>query len=132
MGADESIEKRYLIDAGIPALEGKEGYYATYLSIKLQLARWLGGETGYATTDPRIYLYTELLISHITDEAERTRLRAKIEAEETRLLKDTKGEASSEERALARREACFIVQGDISTWYDKFVGVTSKNVIEMV
>lgn len=133
MVESESIEQQtFLVDAGVPELEGKEGYYATYLSIKLQLARWLASEAGYANTDPRISLYTALLISHITDGEERERLRKKLVEEEERMLNGNKGMPSSEERAIARRDACFIIMGDISSWYDKFVGVTSKNVIELV
>jgi len=126
---------RPLIDAGVPELEGREGYFATYLSMKLHLARWLGTETGPGSTDPRVFLFTQLMVSHITDPEERARLDAKIWTEQARLMKvlaPNDKVASNEVKTIALRDACFVVQGDISTWYDKFVGVTSRNVIELV
>ena len=124
-------KKGMLIDAGVPEMEGRDGYYATYLSMKLHLATWLSSPDGGSITDQRVFLFTELLISHITDGEERERLRKLLKEKEIEFLEGQK-DPSNEDRSLAKREACFFVQGQVTSWFDKFVGVTSKNVIELV
>jgi hypothetical protein len=108
-------------DLGIPQYEGKDGYYANYLRARDAFGTLL--LQSESPTDLRVMNFVDYIISGITDETYREELWKEIDEG----LKKITGKDNLE---VARLQRKFLIRtlGKVSTWYDRFVGVTVKNV----
>ncbi|MDD4466803.1 MAG: hypothetical protein PHN91_03330, partial [Patescibacteria group bacterium] len=75
--------------------------------------------------DPRIPIFTDLLISAVTDAGVRDRLRAKKKEYYEAALEEYKN-PSPADKATAMINACTRVAGDVRSWYDNALGVTAQ------
>ena len=129
--AEEPAKENIFVDAGTPILEGRDGYYQAYLIHRTQIGKLIGEENGVA--DSRLYFLTRLVISGITDKAERDKLLDQLSENITERINEAGGPAiAAANKRVCQNEACLDILGEISTWYDKFVGITSKNLIDIV
>lgn len=74
--------------------------------------------------DPRIPIFTDLMISAVTDEATRDNLRAAKREYYLENLEEYK-KPSNDDEATAMVNACTRVLGDVRSWYDNMLGVTT-------
>lgn len=125
-----------VIESGAPMMEGRDGYFLNYLRAREQVGIYITQAQRFDHTDPRIEVMARFLISGITDKAERDKLLTSLETEfKAQLQKfkeEQKHDADNQDRAKLRNNACLLVLGEVSTWYDNFVGITMKNAWEMV
>ncbi|HOB44227.1 MAG TPA: hypothetical protein PKV78_13600 [Methanoculleus thermophilus] len=114
------------LDLGIPTRGSKEGYLGLYFISRQQLGNIIGNLQG--VTDQRLEIFTRFMISSITDRETREELLEKLneELEKARDLRDV------EERGRAAMVAYMDVIGDVTEWYDEFLGITHRLVIGTV
>lgn len=74
--------------------------------------------------DPRIPIFTDLMISAVTDEGMREEFRVRKKQYYEEGLKDYK-KPSNDDEAMAMVNACTRVLGDVRSWYDNMLGVTT-------
>jgi hypothetical protein len=75
--------------------------------------------------DPRIPIFTDLLISAVTQEEVRDELRVKKVAYYEKALEEYKNPTPAD-KATAMVAACTRVAGDVRSWYDTALGVTTQ------
>lgn len=117
------------IDLGAPWRGAKEGYLQNYFITRQNFGTMLLSITSYA--DPRIPLMTDFLISAITDDTTRkaaSELRRERYNEYIHEMEDP----SEEEKAQCLAKACMDTLGDITAWYDEFLGITNKQTFDVI
>lgn len=112
-----------VIDLGAPLRGSKDGYLQHFFISRQIFAQILAEVT--STRDPKISLYTDYMISSVTDEDDRKELYLKKAAyyQENLDALDS-DDPTEEEKATALAEACMKVQGDITSWFDSFLAIT--------
>jgi len=109
------------VDVGLPKKSAKDGYLANYFITKQHLASAIQEFRG--PSDPRLRLFTYLLISDIVDDERRRAIYARF----TKMVANTLKNSSldGDEKSWKVVEAVVITLGDISSFYDEFLGVTT-------
>lgn len=109
------------VDIGLPKKSAKDGYLANYFITKQHLASAIHEFKG--PSDPRLRLYTYQLISDIVDDDRRRAIYSRF----TKMVANTLNNSSldGDEKSWKIVEAVFITLGDISAFYDEFLGVTT-------
>lgn len=111
------------IDLGAPLRGGKDGYLQSYFMARQIFAQMLA--TTGTIKDPRISIYTDFLISMITDREDREQ----IYAQKSQYFKENLNglaDPSEDEKAQATAEACMKVLGDVTSWFDEFLAITHR------
>lgn len=117
------------IDLGAPWRGAKEGYLQNYFITRQNFGSMLLSISSYA--DPRIPLMTDFLISAITDDT--TRIAAsELKRERYRDYINEMDDPSEEDKAQCLARACMDTLGDITAWYDEFLGITNKQTFDVI
>jgi len=117
------------IDLGSSWKGSKDGYIQNYFQARQSYSQILSQVTSYA--DPRINLMTEFIISSITDDHvryEMYELKKKLHAERIRELDDP----TETEKAEALASVCLYMLGEITSWYDEFLGITNSQTYDVI
>lgn len=113
------------IELDIPLRGTNEGYLQTMLYHSVRLGTVI--QDLKDITDPRPYLITLLIISMITDDVKRKemneKLRELIEAANTDPMLDQKS------RAERRLECCFLIFGEVWSWLDQSLALSTRNIV---
>jgi hypothetical protein len=123
MGADDKI------NLNAPWRGAKDGYLQHYFITRENMSRILMNVTSYC--DPRIPLMTEFFISGITDDKCRELLFSRKESKYQEYLEEI-SDPGSDDLAYAMSKACLRVLGDITAWYDEFLGITNTQTFDVI
>ena len=118
------------ISLGIPMRGTKDGYLQSYFQTRQTFAQMLANVDN--VRDPRITLYTDFLISGITDSEDRILLyemKTDYYNEQIKLLDDD--DPSEEQKGIALAAACMRVLGDVSSWFDEFLAITHTQTFDV-
>lgn len=108
---------------GTPPMSAKDEYLHSHFISWSALEQCIIQMTD--VRDPRIPIFTDLLISAVTDADVRDELRAKKKEYYKMALEDYKN-PSPADMATAMINACTRVAGDVRSWYDNALGVTAQ------
>lgn len=111
------------IGLGVPPMTAKDEYLHSHFTSWAALEQIIIQMTD--VRDPRIPIFTDLLISAVTDEKVRDELRQRKEEYFEAALEEYKN-PSPADRATAMVSACTRVAGDVRSWYDNALGVTTQ------
>jgi len=112
-----------VIDLGAPMRGSKDGYLQHFFISRQIFMQKLA--TATSIRDPFISLNTGYLISSVTDADAREDLyKKKREYYEQKLQELNSDDPSEEEKAQALAEACMMVLGDVTSWFDEFLAIT--------
>jgi len=114
------------LDLGIPTRGAKEGYLGLYFASRQQLGVVIGNLQG--VSDRRLEVFTRFMISGVTDREVRDKMRTRL----NELLKEAGDRQDAEDRARAAIAAYMEVLGEVTEWYDDFLGITHRLVIGTV
>lgn len=109
------------VDVGLPKKTAKEGYLTNYFITKQHLSSAIHEFKG--PSDPRLRLYTYLLISDIVDDERRRAIYARFTKMIANILKNK--ELDGEDKSWKIVEAVVVTLGDISSFYDEYLGVST-------
>lgn len=109
------------VDVGLPRKSAKDGYLANYFITKQHLASAIQDSKG--PSDPRLRLFTYLLISDIVDDERRRAIYARFTKMVANTLKNPN--LDGDEKSWKIVEEVVVTLGDISSFYDEFLGVTT-------
>jgi len=118
------------INLGIPMRGTKDGYLQNYFQTRQTFAQMLVNVDN--VRDPRITLYTDFLISGITDAKDRELLylmKADYYKKQINELDDD--DPSEEQKGVALATACMRVLGDVSSWFDEFLAITHTQTFDV-
>jgi hypothetical protein len=107
------------ITLGIPKRGAKEGYLMLFFSARAALGNIIAQMED--PTDPRFLMFTKFLISSITDDDIRDDVMKKLQTELKKV--DTSG-GTNEEKAHKRNDVCMEILGDVTAFYDEYLGVS--------
>jgi hypothetical protein len=118
--SEDSDEQIITLDK--PQRGAKDGYLQLFFVSRQQMGRIISDESGGAT-DFRIVTYTKYLISSITDDTIRETVRKKYN--------DKLGEIKvknldNQQRFDETVEASMEILGDVTAFYDEFLGITHR------
>jgi len=118
MAGDDQLE---MPEMNTPQRGSKEGYLQLFFISRQQFGRIIENSTSF--TDERVIMYTRFMISSITDDD----LRAEAEDNLDKDLEEIdKMEGSNEAKSKLRFKVCMYMLGDITAFYDQFLGVTHR------
>jgi hypothetical protein len=104
-----------------PQRGSKDGYLQLFFLARQQLGRIIEQTSGL--TDQRILMYTKHMISSITDDE----LREKAWDDLYENMKRIEEEGGTPEQKSAKIfDYCMELQGDITAFYDQFLGITHR------
>ena len=109
------------VDVGLPRKSAKDGYLASYFITKQHLAAAIQDSRG--PSDPRLRLFTHLLISDIVDDERRREIYARFTKMVANILKEK--DLDGDEKSWKIVEAIMVTLGDISAFYDEYLGVST-------
>lgn len=118
--SEDSDEQIITLDK--PQRGAKDGYLQLFFVSRQQMGRIISDESGGAT-DFRIVTYTKYLISSITDDTIRETVRKKYN--------DKLGEIKvknldNQQRFDETVEVSMEILGDVTAFYDEFLGITHR------
>lgn len=118
--SEDSEEQIITLDK--PQRGAKDGYLQLFFVSRQQMGRIISDESGGAT-DFRIVTYTKYLISSITDDTIRETVRKKYN--------DKLGEIKvknldNQQRFDETVEVSMEILGDVTAFYDEFLGITHR------
>jgi hypothetical protein len=113
------------IQLDVPLRGTNEGYLQTMLYHSVRLGNVV--QDLREITDPRPYLMILLYISMVTDDVKRKELNESLR----KLIEERASdpEMDSKVRAERRLECCFIILGEIWSWVDQSLALSTKNVV---
>lgn len=111
-----------------PQRGSKDGYLQLFFISRQQLGRIIS-DTEFSRTDYRLVIYTKYLISSITDDDIRDQVMKKYQNMITEAKQNHK---DNESRYDALVDATMEVLGDITAFYDEFMGVTHRLKVGLV
>lgn len=115
----ENQQSTFNISLGIPKKGAKDGYLMLFFSARNELGNIINGWKDW--TDPRIIIYTKFLITGITDDE----IRAKVMLKLNDKLKEIEEKKLSNDKASKENiDACVEVLGDITAFYDEYLGIS--------
>ena len=109
------------VDIGLPRMTAKDGYLTNYFITKQHLAAAIQSFTG--PSDPRLRLFTHLLISDIVDDERRRAIYARFTKMVANILKNP--DLDADDKSWKIVEAIMVTLGDISAYYDEYLGVST-------
>lgn len=112
----------------MPLLESKEAIFVSYLELRLVLAQIIKDNT-YNSTDPRIEMVVDLLISGIPNKKFQEQLRSK---RNERILVETKEISTNEERGRKIQQINIEIAGEIAPYMDMYTGGERANRISFI
>lgn len=118
MGDVMSVEE---FDLGVPQKGAKEGYLQTFFNNRMQIAHTIMQMQG--VTDFRIEVMTMFVISGITDAKKRKAITDELE-NDLEAIKSGGGDMDERGRRILMR--CMKAMGDVSSWFDEFMGITHR------
>jgi hypothetical protein len=107
------------INLGISKRGSKDGYLMLFFQSRSDLGNIIQQWTDW--TDPRIMIYTKFLITSITDDEIRGNIMKKLN---TRLKEIDDLKVSNDKSSKEIIEACIDVLGDVTAFYDEFLGIS--------
>ncbi len=110
------------IDLGAPLRGGKDGYLQHFFITRQNFSQLLTSIP--SIRDPRISLFTDFMISSVTDEDTREELYGKKQQYYDELIEALDDHPTEDEKALCLAQACMKVLGDITSWFDDFLAIT--------
>jgi hypothetical protein len=124
--ADDTDEQIITLDK--PQRGAKDGYLQLFFVSRQQMGRIISDENA-GVTDPRLVTYTKYLISSITDD----KIRYNVMKKYKDLLEEIKGEGiGNEEKFDKIVDVSMEVLGDVTAFYDEFLGITHRLKIGVV
>jgi len=115
-------DQENMIELDRPTRGAKDGYLQLFFISRQQLGRIISDPDG-AVTDQRIITYTKFLISSITDDDIRDQVK-EMYAEKIQAIKAEK--LDNETRHEKMVDATMDVLGDVTAFYDEFLGITHR------
>ena len=116
----------------VPLLEGREGYYQVYLILRSQIGKMLTSDISIQSNRLAVGMerITRYAISGICDITEQKRLFTLLDSEkEVWDKKIPEADRSADAIDKAHVKACMAVLAEVSAFYDRFVGVSTMNVL---
>ena len=104
---------------GTPKRGAKEGYLMLFFSARASLGNIIAQMED--ATDPRFLMFTKFLISSITDDDIRDVIWKKLEK---KLQEIDAGAGTNEDKAKKRNDFCMEILGDVTAFYDEFMGIS--------
>jgi hypothetical protein len=104
---------------GTPKRGAKEGYLMLFFSSRASLGNIIAQMED--ATDPRLLMFTKFLISSITDDDIRDDVWKKLDAN---IKEIDRGDGTNEEKAKKRNDVCMEILGDVTAFYDEFMGIS--------
>lgn len=109
------------VNTGLPKKTAKDGYLANYFITKQHLASAI--EEFRGPSDPRLRLFTYMLISDIVDDERRRAIYSRFTKMVANISKNPG--LDGEEKSWKIVEAIMLTLGDISSFYDEYLGVST-------
>lgn len=111
------------VGLGVPPMSAKDEYLHSHFITWNALEQIIIQMTD--VRDPRIPIFTDLLISAVTDAEARDWLR-EMKSEYYEVALEEYKNPSPADKATAMINACTRVAGDVRSWYDNALGVTTQ------
>ena len=118
--SDDGEEQIITLDK--PQRGAKDGYLQLFFVSRQQMGRIISDEYGGAT-DYRLVTYTKYMISSITDDTIRETVRKKYN-DKLHEIKQTSSD--NQDRFDKTVEASMEIMGDVTAFFDEFMGITHR------
>lgn len=114
-----SSGQSFELNIGTPQRGAKEGYLMLFFSARAALGNIIAQMED--PTDPRLLTFTKFLITSITDDDIRDEI---LEMLNTKLKEIDASSLTNEEKAQKRNDTCMETLGDVTAFYDEFLGIS--------
>lgn len=102
----------------VPKKESKEGVFTSYLELRLVIAQIMK-DANYNSTDPRIAMVVDLMISGLPSKKIQETLR---KLRDKRIDEETKNLSTSEEKGKKMQHINIEIAGEIAPYMDMYTG----------
>lgn len=116
------MEDEQIITLDKPQRGAKDGYLQLFFVSRQQMGRIIADDN-ISTTDDRIVIYTKYLISSITDDTIRFNVMKKYT---TKLNEIKEKQIDNQLKYDEIIDASMDVLGDVTAFYDEFLGITHR------
>jgi hypothetical protein len=108
------------ISLNTPQMGGKDGYLQLFFLSRQQFGRII--EEAGGPSDKRLLMFTRFMISSVVNDV----IRASLEDEISEIEKEVALLGTNEERAEALFVELMRIQGDVSAYFDQFLGISHR------